>query len=80
MFNSSVFWQDAQRMQEHMKKKKFEIVKYMEEKGITMQEYKVFLPKCKKLDLMLLLSVTGLKYSSAYWLLKILHVITLMAV
>ena len=28
-------------MQEHMKKKKAEIVKYMEEKGITLQEYKV---------------------------------------
>lgn len=52
-------------MQEHMKKKKVEIVKYMEEKGITIQEYKVFLPKYKKLDLELLLSVTSLKYSSA---------------
>ena len=35
-------------MQEHMKKKKFEIVKYMEEKGITIQEYKVFLQYCAK--------------------------------
>ena len=35
-------------MQEHMKKKKFEIVKYMEEKGITIQEYKVFLQHCAK--------------------------------
>ena len=54
-------------MQEHMKKKKFEIVKYMEEKGITIQEYKVSLPKHKKVDLHveLLLSVTGLKSSSA---------------
>jgi len=34
-------------MQEHMKKKKFEIVKYMEEKGITIQEYKVFLPNAR---------------------------------
>ena len=55
-------------MQEHMKKKKLEIVKYMEEKGITIQEYKVFLPNLKKLDLELhvLLSATGLKSSSAY--------------
>lgn len=29
-------------MQEHMKKKKVEIVRFMEEKGITLQEYKVF--------------------------------------
>ena len=43
-------------MQEHMKKKKYEIVKYMEEKGITIQEYKVFVPKPKKLHLELLLS------------------------
>ena len=28
-------------MQEHMKKKKVEIGKYMEEKGITLEEYKV---------------------------------------
>lgn len=69
-------------MQEHMKKKKVEIVKYMEEKGITIQEYKVFLPKYKKLDLELLLSVTSLKYSSAIieWALKTLLVITVMVV
>ena len=28
-------------MQEHMKKKKTEILKYMEEKGISLEEYKV---------------------------------------
>ena len=28
-------------MQEHMKKKKLDILKYMEEKGITFEEYKV---------------------------------------
>lgn len=62
-------------MQEHMKKKKFEIVRYMEEKGITIQEYKVFLPKPKKSHLELLLSITGLKYSSANWLIiKTLYV------
>lgn len=30
-------------MQEHMKKKKAEILKYMEEKGISLEEYKVLL-------------------------------------
>lgn len=39
MYKSLFFWQDAQRMQEHMKKKKVEVVKYMEEKGITLQDY-----------------------------------------
>ena len=39
---SITFKQDAQRMQEHMKKKKIEVVKCMEEKGITLEEYKVF--------------------------------------
>ena len=33
--------QDAQRMQEHMKKKKGEVVNYMEEKCISLEEYKV---------------------------------------
>lgn len=33
--------QDAQRMQEHMKKKKGEVINYMEEKGISLEEYKV---------------------------------------
>ena len=28
-------------MREHMKKKKVEIINYMEEKGITLEEYKV---------------------------------------
>ena len=28
-------------MQEHMKKKKAEILQYMEEKGISLEEYKV---------------------------------------
>ena len=28
-------------MQEHMKKKKVEVMKYMEEKGISLEEYKV---------------------------------------
>lgn len=32
---------DAQRMQEHMKKKKGEVINYMEEKGISLEEYKV---------------------------------------
>lgn len=32
-------------MQEHMKKKKVEVMKYMEEKGISLEEYKVVI-KC----------------------------------
>lgn len=35
--------QDALRMQEHMKKKKAEILKYMEDKGISLEEYKVLI-------------------------------------
>ncbi|KAJ7360053.1 hypothetical protein OS493_019144 [Desmophyllum pertusum] len=37
---NSMLYKDAQRMQEHMKKKKIEVVKCMEEKGITLEEYK----------------------------------------
>ena len=32
-------------MQEHMKKKKVEVMRYMEEKGISLEEYKVLI-KC----------------------------------
>lgn len=32
-------------MQEHMKKKKVEVMKYMEEKGISLEEYKVVILK-----------------------------------
>lgn len=30
-------------MQEHMKKKKGEVINYMEEKGISLEEYKVII-------------------------------------
>lgn len=32
-------------MQEHMKKKKVEVMKYMEEKGISLEEYKVVIKR-----------------------------------
>ncbi|RMX46781.1 hypothetical protein pdam_00021032 [Pocillopora damicornis] len=38
--SSSMLYKDAQRMQEHMKKKKVEILKFMEEKGISLEDYK----------------------------------------
>lgn len=37
---NSMLYKDAHRMQEHMKKKKVEVMKYMEEKGISLEEYK----------------------------------------
>lgn len=46
---NSMLYKDAQRMREHMKKKKVEIINYMEEKGITLEEYKRK-KKAKKID------------------------------
>ncbi|XP_058969432.2 protein polybromo-1 isoform X2 [Pocillopora verrucosa] len=47
--SSSMLYKDAQRMQEHMKKKKVEILKFMEEKGISLEDYKKK-KKAKKLE------------------------------
>ncbi|XP_015750031.1 PREDICTED: protein polybromo-1-like [Acropora digitifera] len=46
---TSMLYKDAQRMQEHMKKKKGEVINYMEEKGISLEEYKKK-KKAKKMD------------------------------
>jgi len=53
-------------MQEHMKMKKLEIVKYMEEKGITIQEYKVFLKNYKELDFRLTFIASGFAVSHRF--------------